>query len=138
MKLTEYNMNISMLLQPTLNFSSLILAILLVFFLAGKTYPLALLLFSVNLAQSSYFLLAAIFSYFIYFVFISLFIKYFQSDYHFSLHYFIYIVTIFVVSLIIIVHKSAVDTIIYDGVLLLLFLALCFANTEKNKVLTIV
>jgi len=138
MKITEYHINISRLLQPTLNFRSLILAILLVFFLASKTYPLALLSFSINLAQSSYCLLAAIFSYFLYFVFISLFIKYFQLDYHFSLHYFIYIGTIFVVSLIIIVHKSAVYTIIYDGVLLLLFLALCFANTEKNKVRTIV
>ncbi len=48
MKITEYNINISRLLQPTLNFSSLILAILLVFFLASKTYPLALLLFNLS------------------------------------------------------------------------------------------
>lgn len=136
MKITEYNINISRLLQPTLIFSSLILAILLVFILASKIY-LLVLLFSINLAQSSYFLLAAIFSYFLYFAIISLFIKYFQSDYHFSLRYFIYIGTIFVVSLIIIIHKSAADTIIYDGVLLLLLLALYFANAE-NKVRTII
>lgn len=132
MKITKYNINISRLFQFILNFSSLSLAILLVFFLASKTYQLTLL-FSINLASLYYYLLEHIFTYILYFQFIALIIKYFQSNNHFPLRYFIYIGITTIVCLIIIVHKSTTDIIIYDEATLLLVLALYFINTEKIK-----
>ena len=56
----------------------------------SKTYQLTLL-FSVNFEKSSYYLLEGILTYFLYFEFIALIIKYLQSNYHFPLRYFIYI-----------------------------------------------
>ncbi|HGJ5874360.1 phosphate-starvation-inducible PsiE family protein [Arsenophonus apicola] len=132
MKITKYNINISRLLLFLLNFSLVILAILLVFFLASKTY-LSILLFSINLAKPYYYLLEAIFTYILSFEFIALVIKYFQSNNHFPLCYFIYIGTTTCMCLIIIVHKYAINAIIYGGAILLLVSALYFTNTEKIK-----
>lgn len=101
MKITKYNINISRLRHYILNFSSLILAILLVFFLASKTYLLTLL-FSINLAPPSYYLLENIFTCIFYFPFITLMIKYFQSKNYFPLRYFIYIGITTIIYLIII------------------------------------
>lgn len=134
MKITKYNINISRLHHYILNFSSLILAILLVFFLANKTYLLTLL-FSINLAPPFYYLLVNIFTCIFYSPFITLMIKYFQSENNFPLRHFIYIgisITT-IIYLIIIFYKSATDIIIYNEAILLLVLALYFTNTEKIK-----
>ena len=132
MKITKYNINISRLRHYILNFSSLILAILLVFFLASKTYLLTLL-FSINLAPPFYYSLVNIFTCIFYFPFITLMIKYFQSKNNFPLRYFIYISITTIIYLIIIFYKSTTDIIIYNEAILLLVLALYFTNTEKIK-----
>ncbi|WGL97203.1 phosphate-starvation-inducible protein PsiE [Arsenophonus sp. aPb] len=132
MKITKYNINISRLRQYILNFSSLILAILLVFFLASKIYQLTLL-FSINLVPPSNYLLEDIFTYIFYFQFIALIIKCFQSKNYFPLRYFIYIGIATIVCLIIVVYKSVTYINIYNKAILLLVLALYFTNTEKIK-----
>lgn len=124
---------IATVLQWVLNVGLLILAIVLVSFLAKETFTIGALLFNVGAEESSYKLLEAILIYFLYFEFIALIVKYFLSGGHFPLRYFIYIGITAIVRLIIVEHESSVDTLIQSGAILLLVIALYIANTERLK-----
>ncbi|MNL71583.1 phosphate-starvation-inducible protein PsiE [compost metagenome] len=71
--------------------------------------------------------------YFLYFEFIALIVKYFESGYHFPLRYFIYIGITAIIRLIIVDHKNPFDTLIYAGAILLLVVTLYLANTDRLK-----
>ncbi|MBW7981863.1 phosphate-starvation-inducible protein PsiE [Enterobacillus tribolii] len=120
-------------LQWVLNIGLIILAIILAVFLAKETYSLATVLFNASQNASSYLLIEGIVIYFLYFEFIALIVKYFQSGFHFPLRYFIYIGITAIIRLIIVDHESPTDTLIYSGAILLLVLALYLANTERLK-----
>lgn len=79
----------------------------------------------------SYLLLEGIITYFLYFEFIALIIKYFQSVYHFPLQYFIYIGITAIIRLIIVEHKEPISVLVYSVSILVMILALYIANTKR-------
>ncbi|AKJ43332.1 phosphate-starvation-inducible protein PsiE [Pragia fontium] len=121
------------ILQTILNFWLLVLAIILIVFLGKETYSLVQVLFVNSAQSSSYLLIEGIVIYFLYFEFIALIVKYFQSGYHFPLRYFIYIGITAIIRLIIVDHKDPIDTLIYSGAILILVIALYLANTDRLK-----
>ncbi|MBI6340156.1 MULTISPECIES: phosphate-starvation-inducible protein PsiE, partial [Proteus] len=94
---------------------------------------LANLLFTVSDPVSIYLLVDGLIIYFLYFEFIALIIKYFQSNYHFPLQYFIYIAITAVIRLIVVEHKNPQLLIVYSGTILILVIALYIANAERLK-----
>ncbi|AFR04419.1 phosphate-starvation-inducible protein PsiE [Pectobacterium brasiliense] len=120
-------------LQTILNIGLLVLAIILVIFLVKETFHLAKVLLISNEKDSSYQLIEGIVIYFLYFEFIALIVKYFQSGYHFPLRYFIYIGITAIIRLIIVDHKSPSDTLVYSAAILLLVVTLYLANSNRLK-----
>ncbi|MBW5406157.1 phosphate-starvation-inducible protein PsiE [Morganella morganii] len=122
---------ISRFLQWVSSAVLLLLAIILIAFLIKETVILAALLFKANDRLSLYSLVDGVIIYFLYFEFIALIIKYFQSNYHFPLHYFIYIAITAVIRLVVVEHKQPSLLIVYSIAILILVFALHIANTEK-------
>ncbi|PWC18884.1 phosphate-starvation-inducible protein PsiE [Brenneria corticis] len=120
-------------LQTILNIGLLILATILVIFLGKETYHLAQVLLVTNEKESSYQLIESIVIYFLYFEFIALIVKYFQSGYHFPLRYFVYIGITAIIRLIIVDHKNPFDTLIYAASILLLVITLYLANSNRLR-----
>lgn len=102
-------------------------------FLIKETFHLGKVLFMNNQEASSYMLIEGIVIYFLYFEFIALIVKYFESGYHFPLRYFIYIGITAIIRLIIVDHENPIDTLIYSASILLLVVTLYLANTERLK-----
>ncbi|PWC22832.1 phosphate-starvation-inducible protein PsiE [Brenneria roseae subsp. roseae] len=124
---------IAKILQTILNVGLLLLATILVIFLAKETIHLAKVLLFSSERDSAYQLIEGIVIYFLYFEFIALIVKYFQAGYHFPLRYFIYIGITAIIRLIIVDHKSPSDTLIYSGAILLLVVTLYLANSNRLK-----
>ncbi|HDF2342033.1 TPA: phosphate-starvation-inducible protein PsiE [Morganella morganii] len=119
-------------LQWVLNIALLILGVLLIVFMGKETLTLINLLFSPQ-EKTTYLLLDSIVTYFLYFEFIALIVKYFSSGYHFPLRYFIYIGITAMVRLIIVDHSDANATFLHTLSILALTVALYLANTDKLK-----
>ncbi|HFD6680281.1 MULTISPECIES: phosphate-starvation-inducible protein PsiE [Providencia] len=111
----------------------LLLAVILIAFLIKETVVLAGLLFTANDSISIYLLVDGLIVYFLYFEFIALIIKYFQSNYHFPLQYFIYIAITAVIRLIVVEHKDPQLFIIYSVSILVLIFALYVSNADRLK-----
>jgi protein PsiE len=124
---------IASVLQWVLNIGLVTLAIILVVFLGKETIHLATVLFSTGEQASSYLLIEGIVIYFLYFEFIALIVKYFQSGYHFPLRYFIYIGITAIIRLIIVDHKNPFDTLYYSAAILILVITLWLANSNRLK-----
>ncbi|KAA8998883.1 phosphate-starvation-inducible protein PsiE [Affinibrenneria salicis] len=120
-------------LQTILNIGLMLLSTILVVFLGKETFHLAQVLLHASEQESSYELIEGIVIYFLYFEFIALIVKYFQSGYHFPLRYFIYIGITAIIRLIIVDHKSPIDTLIYSASILLLVVTLYLANSNRLK-----
>lgn len=58
--------------------------------------------------------LASLLTFFIYFEFVSMIIKYFKEDYHFPLRYFMYIGITATIRVIIVDHESGSDTLFFS------------------------
>ena len=123
---------IATVLQWSLNIALLILGVLLIVFMGKETLTLINLLFS-GQEKTTYLLLDSIVTYFLYFEFIALIVKYFSSGYHFPLRYFIYIGITAMVRLIIVDHSDANATFLHTLSILALTVALYLANTDKLK-----
>ena len=82
---------------------------------------------------SKYELVEGLVVYFLYFEFIALIVKYFQSGFHFPLRYFVYIGITAIVRLIIVDHKSPLDVLIYSAAILLLVITLWLCNSKRLK-----
>ncbi|EFY9805502.1 TPA: phosphate-starvation-inducible protein PsiE [Shigella flexneri] len=119
---------ISTILQTVLNLGLLCLGLILVVFLGKETVHLADVLFAPE--QTSKYELVV---YFLYFEFIALIVKYFQSGFHFPLRYFVYIGITAIVRLIIVDHKSPLDVLIYSVAILLLVITLWLCNSKRLK-----
>ncbi|HGJ5860129.1 MAG TPA: phosphate-starvation-inducible protein PsiE [Arsenophonus nasoniae] len=122
---------IARLLQWIISCSLLVIAIILIIFLIKETIVLSALLFKNSETMPSYLLLEGIITYFLYFEFIALIIKYFQSVYHFPLQYFIYIGITAIIRLIIVEHKEPISVLVYSVSILVMILALYIANTKR-------
>lgn len=103
---------IANVMQTVLNIGLLLLGAILIVFLVKETYALIQVLFVNSAQSSSYLLIEGIVIYFLYFEFIALIVKYFQSGYHFPLRYFIYIGITAIIRLIIVDHKDPMDTLV--------------------------
>ncbi|MCW9709938.1 phosphate-starvation-inducible protein PsiE [Avibacterium sp. 21-586] len=123
---------ISSFLQWILNVSLLILALILVVFLAKETYGLVLVLFEQS-KEASYLLVEKIVVYFLYFEFLALIVKYFKTDYHFPLRYFLYIGITAMVRLIIVDHSSPINSLLFSGAILLMVIALFLVSSNRLK-----
>ncbi|MGC1025750.1 phosphate-starvation-inducible protein PsiE [Pantoea agglomerans] len=125
--------HLATLLQWVLNLGLLSLAIILIVFLGKETIHLANVLFNTSEQSSSYLLIEGIVIYFLYFEFIALIVKYFQSGYHFPLRYFVYIGITAIIRLIIVDHKNPFDTLCYSAAILILVVTLWLANSNRLK-----
>ncbi|MFW0699195.1 MULTISPECIES: phosphate-starvation-inducible protein PsiE [Pantoea] len=125
--------HLATVLQWVLNLGLLSLAIILIVFLGKETIHLANVLFNTGEQASSYLLIDGIVIYFLYFEFIALIVKYFQSGYHFPLRYFVYIGITAIIRLIIVDHKNPFDTLCYSAAILILVITLWLANSNRLK-----
>ncbi|EMH4164357.1 phosphate-starvation-inducible protein PsiE [Pluralibacter gergoviae] len=123
---------ISTVLQSVLNLGLLCLGLILIVFLGKETVHLADVLFTPERA-SKYELVEGLVVYFLYFEFIALIVKYFQSGFHFPLRYFVYIGITAIVRLIIVDHQSPVDVLIYSAAILLLVVTLWICNSARLR-----
>ena len=124
---------IAWFLQMVLNVGLISLAGILAVFLGKETFHLANVLQNTGEQTSSYLLIEGIVIYFLYFEFIALIVKYFQSGYHFPLRYFVYIGITAIIRLIIVDHKNPLDTLAYSVAILILVVTLWLANSNRLK-----
>lgn len=130
---TTMGRHIATVLQWVLNLGLLMLAVILVIFLSKETIHLANVLLNSGEQASSYLLIDGIVIYFLYFEFIALIVKYFQSGYHFPLRYFVYIGITAIIRLIIVDHKNPFDTLCYSVAIFMLVVTLWLANSNRLK-----
>jgi protein PsiE len=102
-------------------------------FLLKETWALVLILLKNQPGHGSYEMIEVIVIWFLYFEFIALIAKYFESRFHFPLRYFIYIGITAIVRLIIVDHEKPVSTLIYALAILVLLVSLYIANTRLLK-----
>ena len=119
-------------MQTVLNLGLLCLGIILIVFLGKETPHLADVLFTPE-PTSKYRLVEGLVVYFLYFEFIALIVKYFQSGFHFPLRYFVYIGITAIVRLIIIDHESPMAVLIYSAAILILVITLWLCNSNRLK-----
>ena len=119
-------------MQTVLNLGLLCLGIILIVFLGKETLHLADVLFTPE-PTSKYRLVEGLVVYFLYFEFIALFVKYFESGFHFPLRYFVYIGITAIVRLIIIDHDSPMAVLIYSAAILILVITLWLCNSNRLK-----
>ena len=119
-------------MQTVLNLGLLCLGVILIVFLGKETLHLAHVLFTPE-PVSKYKLVEGLVVYFLYFEFIALIVKYFESGFHFPLRYFIYIGITAIIRLIILYHDDPVHTLIFSVSILVLVVALYLANTKLLK-----
>ena len=119
-------------MQTVLNLGLLCLGIILIVFLGKETLHLADVLFTPE-PTSKYRLVEGLVVYFLYFEFIALIVKYFQSGFHFPLRYFVYIGITAIVRLIIIDHESPMAVLIYSAAILFLVITLWLCNSNRLK-----
>ncbi|EOW9528368.1 phosphate-starvation-inducible protein PsiE [Bacillus cytotoxicus] len=132
MKLFNIDHFIAGILQWILNIALIILSIVLAIFLVNETITFIQYIFSAE-KFTSYKLVESIIVYFLYFEFIALIIKYFKSNYHFPLRYFIYIGITALIRLIIVSHEEPFETLLYAGSILILIIALYISNLRDLK-----
>jgi len=119
-------------MQAVLNLGLLGLGVFLMVFLGKDTLDLAHVLFSPE-RVSKYKLVEGLVVYFLYFEFIALIVKYFESGFHFPLRYFVYIGITAIVRLIIIDHESPMAVLIYSAAILILVITLWLCNSNRLK-----
>lgn len=124
---------IARVLQTVLNAGLLSLAVILMVFLGRETFRLAYLMFTQSEHDIKYQLVGGLLVWFLYFEFIALIVKYFQTGYHFPLRYFVYIGITAIVRLIIIDHDTASDVLLHAGAILLLVITLWLCNSTRLK-----
>ncbi|MFT4465824.1 MAG: phosphate-starvation-inducible protein PsiE [Sodalis sp. (in: enterobacteria)] len=118
-------------LQMVLNIGLVCLSIILIIFLGRQTFDLGQVLLNAGEQSSTYLLIEGIVIYFLYFEFIALIVKYFQSGYHFPLRYFIYIGITAIIRLIVVDHENPLDTLCYSAAILILVVTLWLANSPR-------
>ncbi|KAB7707101.1 phosphate-starvation-inducible protein PsiE [Bacillus aerolatus] len=120
------------ILQIILNTSLVFLALILSFLLVKE-----LIIFSevlIEKGSNDYKLfLANILTFFLYFEFITMIVKYFKEEYHFPLRYFLYIGITAMIRLIIVDHDHPVNTLFYSLVILILIIGYFIMNITPRE-----
>ena len=119
-------------LQVILNIGLSVLALALCVMLIVEMVEF--LKFIINSGKQEYkYFLAKILVFFLYFEFITMIVKYFKEEYHFPLRYFMYIGITAMLRLIIVEHDSALDTLIFAGVILILIIGYYIINITPRE-----
>lgn len=129
---SQFGKSIASLLQWVLNISLIILAGILVIFLGQETYALALVIFDWS-KEASYLVIEKIVVYFLYFEFLALIVKYFKTNYHFPLRYFLYIGITAMVRLIIVNHSAPIGTLLFACAIFVMVIALFLVNSARLR-----
>ena len=127
-----YKEIIPKVLQVILNIGLSVLALALCVMLIIEMVELLKFIFNGEQHEYKYFL-AKILVFFLYFEFITMIVKYFKEDYHFPLRYFMYIGITAMLRLIIVEHDSAIDTLIFAGVILILIISYYIINITPRE-----
>lgn len=118
--------------QFVLNSSLIIVGLLLVILLCKEVYFLFhLLFFSEGNDAKEFF--KSILTFFLYFEFIAMIVKYFQEDYHFPLRYFMYIGITATVRLIVVDHEEGLETLFFSASILCLVISYGILTYRKKK-----
>lgn len=123
---------LSKLMQMFLSGVLFVLGGILSVLLLMNTWSLILLVFEAHLTGGNE-ILGSIVTWFLYFEFLALIAKYYQSGLHFPLRYFIYIGITAIIRLIILYHDDPVHTLLFSLSILVLLVALYLANTKLLK-----
>ena len=118
--------------QIVLNMSLTILALVLSIMLFVEIIDFLQMVLSTEKRDYKYFL-ANILVFFMYFEFITMIVKYFKEDYHFPLRYFMYIGITAMIRLIIVEHDSALDTLLFSFVILVLIIGYYIINITPRE-----
>ncbi|ATP38740.1 phosphate-starvation-inducible protein PsiE [Solibacillus sp. R5-41] len=118
--------------QVVLNIGLTILALVLSVMLFVEIIDFLQMVFSTEKRDYKYFL-ANILVFFLYFEFITMIVKYFKEDYHFPLRYFMYIGITAMIRLIIVEHDSAIDTLLFSLVILVLIIGYYIINITPRE-----
>lgn len=113
-------------MQYFLNATLFLLALLLIFLLGYELFSLIEMLFNKNYDYHDIF--AHILTFFLYFEFVAMIVKYFEEDYHFPLRYFMYIGITATIRLIIVNHEDGLQTLYFTGAIFLLVLSYAVLN----------
>lgn len=120
------------LLQMILNVGLTVLALALCVMLIIEMVEFLKFIVGGEKQEYKYFL-AKILVFFLYFEFITMIVKYFKEDYHFPLRYFMYIGITAMLRLIIVEHDSAMDTLIFAAVILVLIIGYYIINITPRE-----
>lgn len=118
----------SEIFQWVLNASLLLAGILLSYSLFAEAYALYELLIG---ASEKFQVVEHIVIFFLYFEFLALIVKYFKSNYHFPLRYFLYIGITAMVRLIIVDHSNAMHTLLFSLSILVMIIALYLVHSDR-------
>ncbi|MRS15580.1 phosphate-starvation-inducible protein PsiE [Enterobacteriaceae bacterium RIT691] len=118
------------IIQFMLNIGMLCLAITLLVFLGKESWFLARTFFS-EITAKSYDFVGGLLTWFLYFEFIALIVKYFQSGSHFPLRYFVYIGVTAIVRLIIVHYESPMNVLLYSLSILILVITLWVCSSSR-------
>ena len=111
----KFQKNFLNLTQLSINVLLFVLTVFLVVLLAKETWILAEIALFNKYDHNVYKeFLASLLTFFIYFEFVSMIIKYFKEDYHFPLRYFMYIGITATIRVIIVDHESGSDTLFFS------------------------
>lgn len=119
--------SIPRILQIILNFSLVALAVILCFLLIKELIIFFQLLIQTGSNDYKVFI-EGILTFFLYFEFIAMVVKYFEEQYHFPLRYFIYIGITAMIRLIIVEHSDPVSTFLFSLVILVLIIGYFIMN----------
>lgn len=118
----------SEIFQWVLNLSLLAAGALLSYSLFTEAYSL----YQLSIGNSEKFqIVEKIVIFFLYFEFLALIVKYFKSNYHFPLRYFLYIGITAMVRLIIVDHSDALHTLLFALSILVMIIALYIVHTDR-------
>lgn len=110
-------------LQTILNVSLILLSVLLVVLLGKEIYLIGDAVFFSELGGDNKYVLTGVLTFFLYFEFLAMIVKYFKENYHFPLRYFIYIGITATIRYIVVDHDSEVKTLYISASILLLVLS---------------
>lgn len=130
-RLTDPKM-ISRLMQLFLSGVLFVLGGILSALLLVNTWNLISLVFVAHEMSGSE-IIGSIVTWFLYFEFLALIAKYYQSGLHFPLRYFIYIGVTAIIRLIVLYHDDPMHTLVFSVSILVLVVALYLANTKMLK-----
>ncbi|MDR7316460.1 phosphate-starvation-inducible protein PsiE [Brevibacillus nitrificans] len=117
--------------QRMLNVSLIILGLVLSFFLLSELYFIvtAALVGNTNVHD----ILEEVLAFFLYFVFISMIVKYFNEEYHFPLRYLIYIGITGTLRFIIVNRDDVMNNLVLSVVILILVISYIMLAPRQNK-----